>query len=99
MKKIRLHKDLIEDFRQLREAKSPADLTRFTRPDWYLNPESVKAIRRKLGASQSQLASRMHVSIKTLQLHEQKTGALGVYATLLKIFDRHPEVYQELKTV
>jgi DNA-binding transcriptional regulator YiaG len=93
----KLPKKLLADYKQLATAKRRQDLTRFSVPEWYLKPEQVKDIRRRLGASQGQVAKRIHISVKTQQLHEQKTGALGVYATLWKIFDKHPEIYKELQ--
>jgi DNA-binding transcriptional regulator YiaG len=93
----KLPKALLEDYRQLNTAETQKDLTRFTVPEWYLKPDQVKKIRTRLGASQSQAAKSIHISVKTQQLHEQRTGALGVYATLWKIFDKHPEIYKELQ--
>lgn len=97
MKKNKLPEALRADLTQLYKARSKQELTRFTLPDWYIERDRLKAIRVKLGASQAQVASWTHINIKTLQLHEQKTGAQGVYATLFKILDKHPEIFEELR--
>jgi len=53
----------------------------------------VKAIRERIGLSQSQFARMIRVSVKTLQNWEQKRRSpTGPAATLLQIVAREPQV-------
>ncbi|MBW2704621.1 MAG: type II toxin-antitoxin system MqsA family antitoxin [Deltaproteobacteria bacterium] len=57
------------------------------------NPEDVKAIRTRLGLSQSAFAALLGVSKRTLQDWEQgRRKPRGPACSLLRIVDRHPEI-------
>lgn len=53
--------------------------------------------RKKTGLSQSQFATLIGVSVRTLQNWEQgRKQPSGAAKTLIKVAERHPEVLQEL---
>ena len=55
-------------------------------------PADVKAIRRKFGMSQQQLADFLMISVRTLQKWEQgERDPDGVSHTLLRVMEKEPE--------
>lgn len=55
-------------------------------------PLNVKAIRKKIGLSQSAFAGLLGVSVRTLQEWEQgRRNPKGPAQALLRVADRHPE--------
>ena len=55
-------------------------------------PSDVKAIRNKIGLSQSAFAGLLGVSVRTLQEWEQgRRTPKGPAQALLRVADRHPE--------
>ena len=55
-------------------------------------PPNVKAIREKIGLSQSAFAGLLGVSVRTLQEWEQgRRTPKGPAQALLRVADRHPE--------
>lgn len=95
-KKYKLHPELVKDLKELARAKRPEDLTRFTTPDWWIKAKEFQKLRKRLGASQSQLAKAFHISVKTVQHWEQIGGASGPGSVLLRLLDRHPKLYSEI---
>ena len=90
-----LFDDLVQSLKEAKaisrgEASAPRRLT--------LAPPDVKAVREQVGLSQSQFASLMRVSVKTLQNWEQhRRNPTGPAAALLKIVRTAPDV--ALKTL
>lgn len=59
-------------------------------------PSDVKAIRKKLGKSQSEFAYMIGVSVSTLQNWEQgRRQPEGPARALLKIASKHPELIED----
>jgi DNA-binding transcriptional regulator YiaG len=96
VRKVRADKEWMADIKDVMQAKRPEDAKRFVVPSWYLAPKAIKALRKQLKISQAQLAGNIGVNVKTVQLWEQKTGALGPGSVLLKLLMRHPGLYAEL---
>jgi putative transcriptional regulator len=62
----------------------------------YIEPDSVVAIRAKLGLSQSEFARVFGISLDTLQNWEQgRRKPSGAARVLLKVAERHPEAILE----
>jgi DNA-binding transcriptional regulator YiaG len=97
LRKIDADKEWLADVKDALQAKRPQDAKRFTVPAWYLAPGAIKALRKQLKVSQSQLADNIGVNVKTVQLWEQKTGALGPGSILLRLLVKYPGLYAELK--
>jgi putative transcriptional regulator len=88
------------DFEKLCESiKQAGEIKRGLRkPSRTFNPAppDVKAIRERLGLSQSSFAALMGVSIRTLQNWEQKRREPeGPAKALLRVVDRQPEAVLE----
>ena len=85
-----LFDDLVQSLKEAKKIASgeiPAS-RRFT-----VTPADVKAVREKIGLSQSEFAKLMRVSIKTLQNWEQhRRNPTGPAAALLKIVLTEPDV-------
>ena len=85
-----LFDDLVQS---LKEAKNIAKGTAKPSRSFKLEAPDVKAVREKIGLTQSEFARLMQVSIKTLQNWEQHRRApTGPAAALLKIVSSAPEV-------
>lgn len=85
-----LFDDLVQSLQEAKGiAKGKAKASRYfkvTAPD-------AKAVRERIGLSQSEFAQLMHVSIKTLQNWEQhRRSPTGPAAALLKIVSTAPEI-------
>lgn len=89
-----MEKTLFDDLvRSLKEAKAIAKGKAPASRRFEVMPPDVKAVREKIGLSQSEFARLMHVSIKTLQNWEQhRRTPTGPAAALLKIVSTAPEV-------
>lgn len=89
-----MEKTLFDDLAQsLREAKDIAVGKMAPSRRFEVTPPDVKTIREKIGLSQSEFATLMHVSIKTLQNWEQhRRNPTGPAAALLKIVSTAPDV-------
>jgi putative transcriptional regulator len=62
----------------------------------HIEPDSVVAIRAKLGLSQSEFARVFGISLDTLQNWEQgRRKPSGAARVLLKVAERHPEAILE----
>jgi len=85
-----LFDDLVQSLNEanfIAKGKAPAS-RRFV-----LTPPDVKAVREKIGLSQSEFARLMNVSIKTLQNWEQhRRIPSGPAAALLKVVSTAPDV-------
>jgi len=82
-------RNLFEEIREGLEAvrDNPDALVRHE-----LTPPDVRAIRDSFGMSQSQMATFLDVSAKTLQNWEQgRRGPTGPAQTLLRVMEREPE--------
>lgn len=90
-----MEKVLFDDLMQsLKEAKAIAKdkKVRASRPFEIASPD-VKAVRERIGLSQSEFARLMRVSVKTLQNWEQhRRNPTGPAAALLKIVSTEPEI-------
>ena len=63
----------------------------------YLTPEQIKAVREKVGVSQSAFAAMLNVSIRTLQEWEQgRRQPNGPARSLLAVAAKRPDVIQEV---
>jgi len=63
----------------------------------YITPAQIKAIREKVGVSQSSFAAMLNVSARTLQEWEQgRRQPNGPARSLLAIAAKRPEVMQEV---
>jgi putative transcriptional regulator len=63
----------------------------------YITPAQIKAVRRKVGVSQSSFAAMLNVSPRTLQEWEQgRRQPNGPARSLLAIAAKRPEVMQEV---
>jgi len=63
----------------------------------YITPSQIKAVRRKVGVSQSSFAAMLNVSPRTLQEWEQgRRQPNGPARSLLAIAAKRPEVMQEV---
>ncbi len=82
--------DLVQSLKEanaIAKGQAPAS-RRFT-----VSPPDVKAVREQMGLSQSEFASLMRVSIKTLQNWEQhRRSPTGPAAALLKIVLTAPDL-------
>ncbi len=89
-----MEKTLFDDLVQsLKEAKAIAKGKATASRRFEVAPPDVKAVREKIGLSQSEFARLMHVSIKTLQNWEQhRRSPTGPAAALLKIVSTAPDV-------
>jgi putative transcriptional regulator len=85
---------LFDDLLQsLQEAKAIAHGKAGASRRFKVNPPDVKAVRAKTGLTQSEFASLMRVSIKTLQNWEQhRRNPTGPAAALLKIVLTAPDL-------
>lgn len=94
-----MEKALFDDLVQsLKEAKAISREEASAPRQFTLAPPDVKAVREQVGLSQSQFASLMRVSVKTLQNWEQhRRNPTGPAAALLKIVRTAPDV--ALKTL
>jgi DNA-binding transcriptional regulator YiaG len=97
LRRVDADKEWLADIKDALQAKNPQDAKRFIVPNWYLAPGAIKSLRRQLKVSQSQLAGTIGVNVKTVQLWEQKTGAMGPGSVLLKLLMRYPGLYAELR--
>ncbi len=89
MEKI-LFDDLVQS---LKEAKNIAIGKMAPSRRFEIAPPDVKTIREKIGLSQGEFATLMHVSIKTLQNWEQhRRNPTGPAVALLKIVSTAPDV-------
>ena len=89
-----MEKTLFNDLMQsLKEAKAIAKgNARASRRHEIASPD-VKAVRERIGLSQSEFARLMRVSVKTLQNWEQhRRNPTGPAAALLKIVSTEPEI-------
>lgn len=85
-----LFDDLVQS---LKEAKAISKGTAKASRRFESAPTDVKAVREQIGLSQSEFASLMRVSVKTLQNWEQhRRHPTGPAAALLKIVSTAPEV-------
>ncbi len=81
--------DLLSSVRQMK-AGNAARITN-------VNVSSIVAARNTLGLSQSRFAELLGVSKRTLQEWEQgRRTPTGAAKTLLRVVERHPEVFREL---
>jgi len=81
--------DLLASVQQMNEGKA----ARITN----VNVSSIVAARNTLGLSQSRFAELLGVSKRTLQEWEQgRRTPTGAAKTLLRVVERHPEVFREL---
>lgn len=89
-----MDKTLFEDLTQsLKEAKAIAKGEAPASRRFEAAPTDVKALREKIGLSQSEFAHMMHVSVKTLQNWEQhRRSPTGPAAALLKIVSVAPDL-------
>jgi len=89
-----MEKTLFEDLLQsLKEAKAIAKGESKASRRFELESTDVKAVREKIGLTQSEFAKLMRVSIKTLQNWEQhRRNPTGPAAALLKIVSTEPDV-------
>jgi putative transcriptional regulator len=85
---------LFDDLLQsLKEAKAISNGEVKASRRFEVMPTDVKAVREQIGLSQSEFASLMRVSIKTLQNWEQhRRNPTGPAAALLKIVSTAPDV-------
>ena len=90
-----LFDDLVQSLKEAKAiARGDAPASRRIR----VTPPDVKAVRERIGLSQSEFASLMRVSIKTLQNWEQhRRNPTGPAAALLKIVLAAPDI--ALKTL
>lgn len=82
-------RNLFEEIREALEAyrDRPRAL-----PRCVLSPPDVKAIREEFGMSQSDMATFLNVSKRTLENWEQgRRGPMGPAQTLLRIMQREPQ--------
>jgi putative transcriptional regulator len=88
-----MEKELFDDLVQsLKEAKAIARGEAKASRRFELTPPDVKAVRERIGLSQSEFARLMRVSVKTLQNWEQRRRhPTGPAAALLKIVATAPE--------
>lgn len=88
-----MEKELFDDLVQsLKEARAIARGEAEASRRFELTPPDVKAVRERLGLSQSEFARLMRVSVKTLQNWEQRRRhPTGPAAALLKIVSTAPE--------
>lgn len=96
--KVDADTEFLADVKDVLQAKRPEDAKRFVVPAWYLSPKAIKSLRKQLKVSQSQLAGNIGVNVKTVQLWEQKTGALGPGSYLLRLLIKHPGLYADLES-
>lgn len=84
MKKRDIGKEIIEGIREIKHGKGK----RYT-----VNlPKDVRAIREKIGLSQSAFAALLGVSTRTLQEWEQgRRTPTGPAYSLLRVAERHPK--------
>ena len=76
----------------LRDLKDRAEARRFTADSFWI----VRA-REKSGLSQSEFATLLGVSVRTLQDWEQgRRQPSGAAKTLIRVAERHPDVLREL---
>ncbi|MBJ6610279.1 MAG: helix-turn-helix domain-containing protein [Candidatus Thiothrix moscowensis] len=89
-----MDKTLFDDLVQsLKEAKAIAKGEAPASRRFELKPIDVKAVREKTGLSQSEFASLIQISTKTLQNWEQhRRTPTGPSAALLKIVSVNPEM-------
>ncbi len=89
-----MDKTLFEDLVQsLKEAKAIAKGEAPASRRFEVKPIDVKAVREKTGLSQSEFASLIQISTKTLQNWEQRRRTpTGPSAALLKIVSVNPEM-------
>lgn len=89
-----MEKTLFEDLVQsLKEAKAITNGKAQASRRIEVAAPDVKAVREKIGLSQSEFAHLMHVSIKTLQNWEQhRRTPTGPAAALLKIVSTAPDL-------
>ena len=81
--------DLLESVRQMKTGKA----VRITNVD----VSSIVAARNTLGLSQSRFAELLGVSKRTLQEWEQgRRTPTGAAKTLLRVVERHPEVFRDI---
>ena len=81
--------DLLSSVRQMK-AGNAARITN-------VNVSSIVAARNTLGLSQSRFAELLGVSKRTLQEWEQgRRTPTGAAKTLLRVVERHPEVFRDL---
>ena len=81
--------DLLESVRQMKAGKA----SRITN----VNVSSIVAARNALGLSQSRFAELLGVSKRTLQEWEQgRRTPTGAAKTLLRMAERHPEVFRDI---
>ena len=85
-----LFDDLLQSLKEARAiAKGEAQASR----RMVLTPPDVKAVREKIGLSQSEFAGLMQVSVKTLQNWEQhRRNPTGPAGALLRIVQQAPDV-------
>ncbi len=63
----------------------------------YIKPEQIRAVREKVGVSQSAFAAMLNVSTRTLQEWEQgRRQPNGPARSLLAVAARRPDVIQEV---
>jgi putative transcriptional regulator len=88
-----MEKELFDDLLQsLKEAAAIAKGEAKVSRRFELTPPDVKAVRERIGLSQSEFARLMRVSVKTLQNWEQhRRHPTGPAAALLKIVSAAPE--------
>lgn len=93
-----MEKELFDDLLQsLTEAKEIAHGKRKASRRFQLEQPDPKAVRERIGLSQSEFARLMRVSVKTLQNWEQhRRHPAGPAAALLKIVSTAPEVALKL---
>ena len=89
-----MEKTLFDDLVQsLKEAKAIAKGVASASRRFEVKPIDVKAVREKTGLSQSEFASLIQISTKTLQNWEQRRrNPTGPSAALLKIVSVNPEM-------
>lgn len=89
-----MEKELFDDLVQsLKEATAIAKGEAKASRRFDLAPPDVKALRERVGLSQSEFARLLRVSVKTLQNWEQhRRNPTGPAAALLKIVSTEPEV-------
>ena len=89
-----MEKTLFDDLVQsLKEAKAISKGKAKASRRFEIAPTDVKAIRERIGLSQSECARLMRVSIKTLQNWEQhRRNPTGPAAALLRIVSTAPDV-------
>ena len=63
-----------------------------------LTKAEVKAIRKKLGLRQNDLAELMHISVKTVERWERDENMItGPAAVLLRILDEYPQLEEAFR--